>query len=80
MPACVGVVISSGRHGYDFRGFGIGHYPRIPGGKPQATAIGGGNLEDIFNAAADHWEHAIRDEHTVLLHFGWSPVGGDYIP
>ena len=46
------------------------------GGKPQATAIGGGNLEDIFNAAADHWEHAIRDEHTVLLHFGWSPVGG----
>ena len=46
------------------------------GGIPQATAIGSGNLEDIFNAAADHWEHAIQDDHTILLKFGWAPVGG----
>jgi len=46
------------------------------GGIPQATAIGAGNLEDIFNAAADHWEYAIQDDHTLILKFGWAPVGG----
>lgn len=46
------------------------------GGTPQPTAIGAGNLVDIFNAAADQWEQAIQDEHTVILNFGWAPVGG----
>jgi hypothetical protein len=46
------------------------------GGTPQPTAIGEGNLEDIFNAAADHWEYAIQDDHTIILNFGWAPVGG----
>jgi len=46
------------------------------GGLPQPTAIGRGNLEQVFNAAADHWEHAIRDDHTLILNFGWAPVGG----
>lgn len=46
------------------------------GGAPQPTAIGKGTLEDIFNAAADHWEHAIQDDHTLVLNFGWAPVGG----
>lgn len=46
------------------------------GGTPQPTAIGKGNLEAIFNAAADYWEHAIQDDHTLVLKFGWAPVGG----
>lgn len=46
------------------------------GGAPQPTAIGRGNLEAIFNAAADYWEHAIQDDHTLVLKFGWAPVGG----
>jgi hypothetical protein len=46
------------------------------GGIPQPTAIGGGNLVSIFNAAADQWERAILDPFTVTLHFGWAPVGG----
>lgn len=46
------------------------------GGTPQPTAIGKGTLEAIFNAAADYWEHAIQDNHTLVLRFGWAPVGG----
>jgi len=45
------------------------------GGNPQTTAIGGGNLIDIFNVAADMWEQAILDSHTLTLHYGWSPMG-----
>ncbi len=51
----------------------IRHYQ---GGTPQPTAIGNGNLQAIFNAAADYWEHAIQDDHTLVLNFGWAPVGG----
>ncbi|MDT7043959.1 hypothetical protein [Candidatus Nitronereus thalassa] len=46
------------------------------GGTPQPTAIGKGNLVAIFHAAADFWEHAIQDDHTLILKFGWAPVGG----
>jgi hypothetical protein len=46
------------------------------GGTPQPNAIGGGNLVDIFNAAADRWELAIRDPFTVTFHFGWADIGG----
>ncbi len=45
------------------------------GGNPQATAIGGGNLIDIFNVAADMWEQAVLDSHNLTLHYGWSPSG-----
>jgi len=45
------------------------------GGNPQATAIGGGNLFDIFNVAADMWEQAVLDSHHLTLHYGWSPTG-----
>ncbi len=51
----------------------IRHYQ---GGTPQPTEIGKGNLQAIFNAAADCWEHAIQDDHTLVLKFGWAPVGG----
>jgi hypothetical protein len=46
------------------------------GGTPQPTATGGGNLTDIFNAAADQWERAILDPFTITLHYGWGDVGG----
>jgi hypothetical protein len=46
------------------------------GGTPQPNALGGGNLVDIFNAAADRWESAIRDQFTVTFQFGWAPIGG----
>lgn len=46
------------------------------GGEQQPTAVGGGNLIDIFNAAADMWERAVLDDHQLTLHFGWAPMGG----
>ncbi len=46
------------------------------GGAPGTNDIGSGNVVDIFNAAADIWELAIRDRHVLTLHFGWAPVGG----
>jgi hypothetical protein len=46
------------------------------GGTPQPNSLGGGNVVDIFNAAADRWELAIRDPFTVTFHYGWAPVGG----
>ena len=46
------------------------------GGTPATNVVGGGNLEAIFNAAADYWELAILDEHVVTLHYGWAPLEG----
>lgn len=36
---------------------------------------GGGDLESVFNAAADYWESAILDDFTVQLNFGWQALG-----
>lgn len=55
--------------GSDF-GFGLGDATGAP------TTAGGGNLVDIFNAAADCWEEAIMDDHTVTIKFGWQGLGG----
>ncbi len=46
------------------------------GGTPPPDAIGGGNLEQVFNAAADQWERVILDPHVLTLRFGWAAVGG----
>ena len=48
----------------------------INAGPPPATVAGGGNLEAIFNAAADWWEISVPGNHTVTLDFGWSPNQG----
>ena len=40
------------------------------------TTAGGGTLQNIFNAAADWWELAIRDSHTVGIEFGWQGLSG----
>lgn len=37
-----------------------------------ASAIGGGNLPDIFNAACEIWERAILEDYTLTLHVAWA--------
>lgn len=46
------------------------------GGEQGHSDSGTGNLQEIFNTAADIWESAIRDEHVVTLHYGWANNGG----
>ena len=50
----------------------------VKAGSAPTTTIGDGNLIQIFHAAADSWEQAIKDIHTVTIQFGWSPlpIGG----
>ena len=45
-------------------------------GSAPGNAAGGGNLPDIFDAAADWWELALLDTHTFDVSFGWAPLGG----
>jgi hypothetical protein len=40
-----------------------------------SNAVGAGDLVTIFNAAADLWESALLDSHTLTLHFGWVSLG-----
>jgi hypothetical protein len=51
---------------------------QVKAGAAPTRTIGDGSLIQIVNAAADAWEQAIKDEHTVTIQFGWSPlpVGG----
>jgi hypothetical protein len=37
---------------------------------------GGGNIEDVFEAAAGLWELALLDDRTVTIHYFWDPVPG----
>lgn len=45
------------------------------GSTASTNSQGGGTLLNIFNAAADTWERAILDDHTVTLNFGWGDTG-----
>ena len=45
------------------------------GGTPPDGAVGGGTLEEVFNAAADWWEDAIDDPHEVTIHYSWGDAG-----
>ena len=45
------------------------------GGTAPANTTGGGNLTDVFNAAARRWESAYGDSFTLTLYFGWAQVG-----
>jgi len=40
------------------------------------TTVGGGNFQTIFNVAADWWEAAILDVHTVTISYDWGAQGG----
>jgi hypothetical protein len=46
---------------------------RLPSAPP-ASAVGGGDLDSAFRAAADRWEAAILDDHTVTIYYGWAPL------
>lgn len=45
-------------------------------GNAPGSAVGAGSLASVFNAAAQVWERAILDEHTVTLDFRWAALGG----
>lgn len=47
---------------------------QVTAGPVPTNTIGEGNLIEIFYAAADSWEQAIKDDHTVTIQFGWSPL------
>ena len=52
--------------------------PGIPdwvAGNTSVNVAGEGNIIDIFNAAADLWEAAILDNHTVDINFTWFDFG-----
>jgi hypothetical protein len=49
--------------------------PTFIGGTPSAHTIGGGDLVDVFSAAAKLWETAFPEDHTLLLDFGWAFLG-----
>jgi hypothetical protein len=47
------------------------------GGAAPGTVAGGGNLVDIFNAAADWWETVlVTTPYTLTITFQWGPQGG----
>lgn len=47
---------------------------QVTAGPAPTNTIGEGNLVEVFHAAADTWEKAIKDDHTVTIQFGWSPL------
>jgi hypothetical protein len=51
---------------------------QLTAGQAPANIVGGGDLVEAFNAAADSWERKVKDDHTVTIQFGWSPlpIGG----
>jgi len=46
------------------------------GGAAPGSAVGPGNVQDIFGTAADWWESAILDPFTLNLTFQWGALGG----
>jgi hypothetical protein len=51
----------------------------IVAGSAPGTMAGGGNLDAIFQAAAQYWEALIPDNYTVTLDYGWGNTGNDSI-
>jgi hypothetical protein len=48
------------------------------GGEQKGPSFGGGNIVDIFEAAASAWESVIRDDFTLRIDYGWGPDPGGY--
>ena len=51
----------------------LGTHTSFAPGPDNLLASGGGNIEDVFAAAAHFWELAIFDDRTVTIPFGWTP-------
>jgi hypothetical protein len=50
------------------------------GGTAPGNMAGGGDLVEIFNAAADTWERTMcADAHTVTIRFNWGGQGGSVL-
>src|SRR5512138_4017233 len=45
------------------------------GGEAPQSSGGGGNLTDIFNAAAARWAQSYPEPFTLRLYYGWAPIG-----
>lgn len=43
----------------------------IVAGNPSENSAGGGDLISLFETAANFWESAIQDDHTIEIAFGW---------
>jgi len=48
------------------------------GGEQKGSSFGGGNIVDIFQAAAAAWQSVIRDDVTLRIDYGWGPDPGGY--
>jgi hypothetical protein len=48
------------------------------GGQELGPSTGGGDVVDAFRAAAQIWEHAIKDKFTVHFDYGWGTDPGGY--
>lgn len=53
--------------GGDLTGIGVA-------GEPPQAVVGAGTLQNVFRAAADHWERVIRDDFIVTVNYGWYPT------
>ncbi|MEC4814403.1 MAG: matrixin family metalloprotease [Scytonema sp. PMC 1069.18] len=54
----------------------VGNIPNVlQNGGPLNNPVGGGNVIDIFRAAADCWEQAIKDDFRINLKFGSADLG-----
>ena len=48
------------------------------GGTQQGPSVGGGNIVDIFGAAASTWENAIADPFELVVDYGWGSDAGGF--
>ncbi len=48
------------------------------GGEQKGPSFGGGNIVNIFDAAASEWESVIRDDFVLHIDYGWGPDPGGY--
>ena len=48
------------------------------GGEQQGPSFGGGNIVNIFGAAASAWESVILDDFVLSIDYGWGPEPGGY--
>jgi hypothetical protein len=51
----------------------------VAGQAPTTNVTGSGDLVEIFNAAADWWEAAVQEDHTVEIDYGWIPIDAFFV-
>ncbi len=68
-PEAMGLTINSNfiPRGGNLPGIGIAL-------RPAPNTSGSGNLQEIFQVAAQTWERVIQDDFTITLNYGWYPT------